>query len=70
MKKEIEAMGENWYQRAHKLMAIVQDETKPEKYRAKAARLFTIMFQRLTRFVGEYQRAQQARFPNFPKGGK
>lgn len=76
MKKQItlaqlEAAGDNWHGRAHKLREIWQDETRADEYREKARRLWVKMVARVVKIASAIMQAHLPKFPKdkFPSGG-
>lgn len=68
---ELERIAENWFQRAHKLREIWQDEQTPQIKKEKAFRLWVTMTTRVLRAghaLSEYRIKKNA-IIKFPAGG-
>ena len=50
-RSELEAIGENWYQRRNRLLDFFEDETKPKEDRHRAWMLAFTMNARLTKII-------------------
>lgn len=64
--KEAYEIGDNWYGRRNKLLAVAHDESKPMLKRMKAFGLAAVMNQRCTRII---ELGKSAPRKPFPPGG-
>lgn len=68
--KEFWEMADNWYQRAHKLRVIWQDESQADLRKAKAFRLWVVMYERVMKCIPMATELHIRPVPhNFKKGG-
>ena len=67
--QQLEAIGENWYQRTNKLVSYYQDSKNPVEKREKAFDLSVEMTRRVLSISQEIMKRQQPKKVNFPKGG-
>lgn len=65
-RSELEAIGENWYQRRNKLLDVAHNEAQPQDKRVKAFTLAFIMNMRITKMaiaLGQHSVKNAQKFP-------
>lgn len=66
---ELEAIGENWYQRRNKLLDVAHNEAQPQDKRVKAFALAFIMNMRITKIAIVLGQHKVPNAQIFPPGG-